>query len=64
MVFKWEVAVAEGYRVANDIILGGAIIVFHQVHPLTPARKGAYVRLNYEWRTVVELREVGKLKGG
>ena len=56
--------IAEGYRVANDIILGGTIVVLRQVDPLASPRESAGVWLNYERRTVVELRRVGELKSG
>lgn len=60
---KREVAVAKGYRVANDIILGGAIVVLREVYALTPPGEGAKIRLNYEGGAVVELRRMGELKG-
>lgn len=59
-----KVAVAKGYRIADDIILGGAIVVLCKVDAFTPLGKGASVRLNDEGRTVVELRGMGELEGG
>ena len=59
---RWEVPVAKGYRVADDIILSGTIVVLCQVYALAPPREGANVRLNYERGAVVELRRMGELK--
>lgn len=61
-VVKREVAIAKGYRVANDIILSGTIVVLCQVYALAPPREGANVRLNYEGGAVVELRRMRELK--
>lgn len=63
-VIKWEVSVAKGYRVANDIILGGTVAFVLQVYALASARESTGIRLDDERGTIVELRGVGKLKSG
>lgn len=63
-MIKWEVSVAKGYRVANDIILGGAAGVVLQVYALASARESTGIRLDDERGTIVELGGMGKLKSG
>ena len=57
-------AVAKGYRLVDDIILGGSVPVLGQVNALASRRESANVRLNDEWRAVIELRRMGELKSG
>lgn len=55
-MLRLYVSIAEGYRVANDIILGGTIVVLRQVNALAPPREGANVWLNDKRGAVVVLR--------
>ena len=45
----WDMAIAKGYRVTDDIILSSAFVVLRQVDALTPPRESAGVWLNDEW---------------